>query len=88
MIRTSNIRCREYVKQRIPFKANNLFAENHGGNYYVFSYGYHWILFAYVKGVWYENNNKYSATTSKHHGQAHPLVDTISLNKNDIHKLY
>ena len=88
MKRTSNIKSRELTSQRIPFIANNLFAESHGENYYVFSYGHHWILYAYVDGIWYENIDKYSTTTSKHKSQSRPNAETVELTKSEIHKLY
>lgn len=45
--------------------------------YVVYSYGEHWPLFAWDNGAWYENEDKYSPTTSKHRTQAHPHCDTI-----------
>lgn len=48
--------------------------------YVVYSYGFHWPLFIYEPGeeqsddgAWYENAERYSVTTSKHHSQLHPL---------------
>ena len=87
-MRTANKNCRPLVNSRTPFTANNLFAERHGEDYFVFSYGHHWILFAYVDGIWYENKDKYSVSTSRHHSQAHPLCETTKLSHEDIMKLY
>jgi hypothetical protein len=44
--------------------------------YVVYSYGEHWPLFVYEDGKWYENADKYSRSTTKHHGQLHPLCET------------
>lgn len=45
--------------------------------YAVYSYGYHFPMFAYIAGVWYENFDKYSRTTSKHQAQARPSVSSF-----------
>ena len=87
-MKTTNAKCREFVQMRVEFTGSNLLAECHGENYFVFSYGHHWILFAYVDGVWYENDERYSMSTSKHRSQCHPHVDTVKLSKIDIHKMY
>ena len=42
--------------------------------YAVYSYGYHFPIYAFIAGVWYRNSGKYSRTTSKHQGQARPNV--------------
>jgi hypothetical protein len=71
-MKTSNVKCRTYVNNRMPFQANNLFAENIGECYVVFSYGYHWPLFVFKDNFWYENTEKYSRTSSKHKSQSYP----------------
>lgn len=45
--------------------------------YVVYSYGDHWPLFVCHDGVWYENSDRYSVTTSKHRSQSHPHCDTM-----------
>jgi hypothetical protein len=42
--------------------------------YAVYSYGYHFPIYAFIAGVWYRNSGKYSRSTSKHQGQARPSV--------------
>jgi hypothetical protein len=60
------------------FKANNIFSEWINGKYVVYSYGHHYPMFVYTNDKWYENSDRYSVTTSKHHSQARPLgVETI-----------
>lgn len=87
-MKTSNIKCSQYVDDKMSFQANNIFSENHGEKYFVFSYGHHWILYAYVDGIWYENKDRYSVSTSKHRSQARPNAQTTLISKTDIHKLY
>lgn len=83
-MRTSNGKARVTVQARLPFKGNNTFGEWVGGSYAVFSYGHHWPMFAYVDGTWYENSDRFSRTTSKHHGQLHPLEETEKVNREEI----
>jgi hypothetical protein len=75
-MKISNIRARGFVQDRLPFKANNLFAVNKNNKYIVYSYGTHFPLFMYSNGTWYENQDKYSVTTSKQKTQSHPLCNT------------
>lgn len=79
-IRTANRNARDYVRNGVPFTNHNgqLFGRWETPTLYVvFSYGEHWPLFAWDNGDWYENEDKYSVTTSKHRTQAHPHCDTI-----------
>ena len=81
----SNKDCAPYVTDRREFKGSNLFAEWDGvaewisgeGMYVVYSYGYHFPIYIWFRGVWYENADKYSMSTSKHQTQARPYADTI-----------
>lgn len=63
-MKTSNRESHRFTTKRIPFKANNLSAENINGNYVVKSYGYY-PIFIYSNGQWYENESRYSMTTAK-----------------------
>ena len=88
-MKVSNTNCREFVINKKPFKANNLFAEYRNIEpiddvYVVYSYGYHFPMFVNVKGTWYENCDRYSVSTSKQKNQAHPLVKTIKVPTNEI----
>jgi len=59
---------------RVPFKAHNIFAEiNSNGDYVVFSYGYHFPMYAFIAGKWFGNKSKYSVSTSKQQGQTNPF---------------
>jgi hypothetical protein len=54
--------------------------------YVVYSYGTHFPLFVWQAldtnsglGIWYENQDRYSVTTSKHRSQAHPHYATTPM---------
>ena len=77
MKRVANNAARTYVKTLTPFKGSNTFGqwESESGadaRYVVYSYGRHWPLFVWHDGKWYENEGKYSVSTSKQHSQLHP----------------
>ena len=53
--------------------------------YVVYSYGYHFPMYANIAGKWYGNKDKYSRTTSKQQNQTRPngeinFVSTEELN--------
>lgn len=83
-MKTANFKARQHVQDRQPFTGNNTFGERVGDAYAVYSYGYHWPLFVHVDGKWYENEGRYSVTTSKHRSQLHPLCDTELVSVNDL----
>ena len=85
-MKTSNAKCREYVQNKEPFKANNLHGQIEGGKYIVYSYGWY-PLWAYVDGKWFENVDKYSSSTSKQKSQSCPLVETVKLSKEGMKDL-
>ena len=70
--RTANKDGYSYTENRYEFKGSNTFAENNEGTYAVYSYGYHFPLYVFKDGSWYENNDKYSVSTSKHKTQLRP----------------
>jgi len=84
----ANSKARDLVQNQTPFKGSNTFAEVISGIYVVFSYGYHFPLFACVNGKWYENGDKYSPSTSKQKSQLHPLCETEVLDTNSIKLIY
>ena len=75
-MKVSNNRSRPFVQNKKEFKGNNLFAVNKGDKYVVYSYGEHFPLFVFSNGTWYENEDRYSVTTSKQKTQSHPLCKT------------
>ena len=71
----ANKDARRCVESRIAFKGSHLFAEYQAQVYVVYSYGYHFPIYAYKGGQWYRNTDRYSVSTSKHQSQSRPLVD-------------
>lgn len=63
------------VYDRKPFKDTNKFARREGELYVVYSFGQHWPMFIHDgrTGQWFENEDRYSRTTSKHRTQCYPL---------------
>ena len=77
-IKTTNRYSSDYVRNRTPFTNSNgqLYGEWVTPDTYVaFSYGPHWPLFMWRNGVWFENEDTYSMTTSHHRSYAHPRCD-------------
>jgi len=78
MIKTSNKNSSEYTTRRINFKGSHLFADvNNNGWYVVYSYGYHFPIYAYINGAWIKNSDKYSVSTSRHQSQAEPDISWV-----------
>jgi hypothetical protein len=88
-MKIANRDARKYVVKRHPFEGSNLTGQlfcvdpkdktegNYG--YVVYSYGKHFPLFVCIhingEDLWFENEDKYSVTTSKHRTQCHPHVN-------------
>ena len=96
--RIANKIARAFVQKAEPFQGSNLFGEyDHveewegvigwQNPYVVYSYGYHFPMFIFLSGQWFENSDKYSVSTSKHQSQAHPMMDTVKLNTEDMKRL-
>ena len=75
-IRTSNTRARDLVTSKIPFKGSNTHGEYRNGSYVVFSYDWY-PIFVYKDGQWFENEQKYSMSTSKQTSQLRPFARDI-----------
>jgi hypothetical protein len=76
--RVANTKCRPYVEKREPFKGSNLYGiyslvDADHEVYTVYSYDTHHPLYIYTEGMWFENEDKYSPSTSKHLTQARPM---------------
>jgi hypothetical protein len=91
----SNKDCAPYVTDRREFKGSHLFGEwdgptewlpNNTANtpYVVYSYGHHFPIYIWLDGLWYENTDKYSVSTSKHQTQARPDALTVRTNTNGM----
>jgi len=94
--RISNRDARQHVKELEAFQGSNIYAQwHHSSNdetgnqdwYVVYSYGDHWPMFIYAEGCWFENEEKTSVTTSKHHTQCHPHRSTVPLSLNWMKRL-
>lgn len=86
---TNNATARQLVQSLTPFKGANTFGLYKGHKYIVYSYGFHFPIFAFVEGQWYRNSDKYSRTTSKHQTQLAPLANEkmVSMPTKDFLKL-
>jgi hypothetical protein len=93
MDRVANKDARKYVQERKPFSGSNTEGvwrtswkdENtHTRRYVVTSYGNHFPLFIWDDGVWYENVDRFSPTTSKHKTQLHPQCETMPMTCKDM----
>ena len=84
-VRTANIRARDLVINRIPFKGNNTHAEYRNGVYTVFSYDWY-PVFVYKDGQWFENEDGYSMSTKKQMSQMRPYNqgEIIKTNKDKL----
>lgn len=84
MTLTANKNARELVTDKRPFKGSNTFAEttvNREGDicYKVYSYGYHFPIYAFKNAQWYKNKDRYSVSTSRHQSQLRPIVNDDTL---------
>ena len=70
-VRIANSRAREIVTSKIPFKGSNTHGEYRNGSYVVFSYDWY-PIFVFKDGQWFENEQKYSMSTSKQTSQLRP----------------
>lgn len=83
-MKITNKNASQYVAARKDFNGSHIFANRQNGMYAVFSYGLHWPMFIFDGTTWYENNEKYSVTTSKQHGQCHPHCETVKLTRAEM----
>ena len=70
-MKTANIRGRDLVLNKIPFKGSNTHGEYKNGVYVVFSYDWY-PIFVFKDGQWFENENRYSVSTGKQMSQLRP----------------
>jgi hypothetical protein len=97
MVKISNRDARLYVEQRKPFQGSNMYAKwycpttaesvESEGWYVVYSFGDHFPMYVWAEGVWFENEDKFSRTTSKHMGQCRPPRTTVLLSTAWMKKL-
>ena len=89
MKKIANKNARQYVEKLLPFNGSNTWGENkRNGTYVVYSYGFHFPMFVYAEGVWFENGDKYSVSTSRHVSQCRPSgVGTAKRSTHDLRKI-
>lgn len=64
---------RHLVARQEPFTGGSIFAEQRGYAYAVFSYRFDYPILINIAGIWFENETKYSITTSRHLSSARPF---------------
>lgn len=87
-MKIANRDARRYVQSRTLFTGSNLFSQYSHDGYAVLSYGVHWPLFIHSNGMWFENEERHSVTTSKHRSQSHPHCPTVLLSHYWMKKLF
>lgn len=62
-------RAKSKIENKEVFRIGDIFSQNIGNVYVVYSYGTHYPMFLYNRetNIWYENMTKYSHTTSARH---------------------
>ena len=85
-IKTANIRGRELVLNKIPFKGSNTHSKYYdNGSYVVFSYDWY-PIYLHKDGQWFENEDGYSMSTKKQMSQLRPYGqgDIIKTSKDKL----
>jgi hypothetical protein len=85
-IKTANIRGRELVLNKIPFKGSNTHSKYYdNGSYVVFSYDWY-PIYLHKDGQWLENEDGYSMSTKKQMSQLRPYGqgDIIKTSKDKL----
>lgn len=81
MVKIANKNGAGFVKGCWNFKGSNVYGEwASRACYVVYSYGYHFPMYAKIRGAWYKNKDKYSVSTSRHMSQYNPgeiIVDEL-----------
>ena len=95
-MKIANRDARKFVQTLHPFEGHNLHAQfhtqrnedgTHTGDWYaVYSYK-SWPLFVYAEDTWFENEDRYGTTTSKHRTQTHPHCPTVLLSARWMERL-
>ena len=87
-MRTTNAKSRQFVQRLEEFKASNLSARREGNYYIVYSYGWYPLFaYSYDSNKWFENDTRYSVSTSKQRGQCHPQSDTVKCSHESLKDL-
>lgn len=87
-LKTPNSGARDLVVNKIPFKGSNTSAEYVNNAYVVYSYDWY-PIFVYKDGQWFENESRYSKSTSKQVSQLRPYgdYDIIKVDKSKLREI-
>lgn len=90
--KTTNTKARSFTEQRKPFQGSNLFGvftllDATQEVYVVYSFDTHYPMYIHTNGCWFENEDRFSKTTSKHLVQARPSSNTIKLSTRWMQRL-
>ena len=87
-MRIANRDSAQYAHKLLNFQGSNLHGVSESKYYIVYSYNwYPLFLYEYDTGVWYENETKYSVSTSKQTTQVRPSYITKKLSHQEIKNL-
>lgn len=87
-MKTTNAKSRQFVQRLEEFKASNLSARREGQFYVVYSYDWYPLFaYSYENNKWFENADKYSASTSRQKSQSHPHQETLELSHEGLKDL-
>ena len=79
------------VAGKREFEGSNMWAQWENNLYVVYSYGFHFPMYAYDLAMdeWVGNKDKYSSSTTRQQSQARPPMNTqiMHLNTSEMHKL-
>ncbi len=77
-----------YVLRKEEFKGNNIFGRQFDKLYAVFSYRYDWPLLIHAAGLWFENQDRFSRSTTRHLSSARPYyIETRKLSVDAMNDL-
>jgi hypothetical protein len=79
MSRVANKDASKYIRRLEPFQGSNFVGCRVGEMYVAYSYGSHFPVCIYTDGVWLENSDKYSRSTSRHQSYARQAYDNATL---------
>ncbi len=90
--RIANTKASQYTTQRKPFQGSNLFGiytlmDSEQEVYVVYSFDTHYPMYIHTNGAWFENEDRFSRTTSKHLSQARPTNLTVKLSTRWMQRL-
>lgn len=84
-MKTTNAKARQFVQERLDFKASNLHGVNETSVYVVYSYKWYPLFaYSYITRKWYENSERYSVSTSRQKSQSHPHQETIKMTHEEL----